>query len=187
MEIIDESVLYEQSWTLLKEKIYRDNHGQKKHWSYIERRDRQRAVVVVARTDTSNSVILIKQFRIPLAASIYEFPAGLVDDGEEPAVTAVRELREETGYNGRVVEISPEISTSAGLTTETILMAFVRVDEEPAAAPAHEASENITVLKLPPRNFGSFLAGCAQQGRILDAKLYIYLNDRIGRRSVTRL
>ena len=36
-----------------------------------------------------------------------EIPAGLVDPGEGAAESAVRELREETGYHGVVTELSP--------------------------------------------------------------------------------
>ena len=34
-------------------------------------------------------------------------PAGLVDEGETAAESAVRELREETGYYGVAAEVSP--------------------------------------------------------------------------------
>lgn len=36
-----------------------------------------------------------------------QFPAGLIDAGETAAQAALRELREETGYSGTVVEVSP--------------------------------------------------------------------------------
>ncbi len=36
-----------------------------------------------------------------------QFPAGLIDAGETPAQAALRELKEETGYSGTVVEVSP--------------------------------------------------------------------------------
>jgi 8-oxo-dGTP pyrophosphatase MutT (NUDIX family) len=37
-------------------------------------------------------------------AGVWALPKGLVDPGESPAETAVREVREETGMDGRLVE-----------------------------------------------------------------------------------
>lgn len=51
--------------------------------------------------------MLQKQFRPPINKVVIEVPAGLVDAKETAAESAVRELREETGYVGVAVEISP--------------------------------------------------------------------------------
>lgn len=45
-----------------------------------------------------------KQFRPPINKVVIEIPAGLVDAGESAAESAVRELKEETGYAGAVTE-----------------------------------------------------------------------------------
>ena len=51
--------------------------------------------------------MLIKQFRYPINAYVYEFPAGLVEPGEEMAQAGIREIYEETGlcllYTSRCV------------------------------------------------------------------------------------
>ena len=52
-------------------------------------------------------LLLQKQFRPPVNKAVIEIPAGLVDAGESAAESAVRELREETGYVGEVSEVSP--------------------------------------------------------------------------------
>lgn len=49
-------------------------------------------------------LVLIKQYRYPLDAYIYELPAGLVDGDETPAQAAVREMKEETGLSLEVYE-----------------------------------------------------------------------------------
>ena len=78
LKIIGERVLHEQTWTLLKEKSYLDTGGREGRWTYIERRERRKAAVIVATTERSGSLILIEQFRIPFEAEIFEFPAGRI-------------------------------------------------------------------------------------------------------------
>ena len=51
--------------------------------------------------------MLQKQFRPPINKVVIEVPAGLVDEGESPEESAIRELREETGYIGIAAEVSP--------------------------------------------------------------------------------
>ena len=51
-----------------------------------------------------------------MQATCVEFPAGLIDEGESPEEAAVRELKEETGYEGKVLDCSPTIVADPGLT-----------------------------------------------------------------------
>jgi ADP-ribose pyrophosphatase len=49
------------------------------------------------------SILLQKQWRPPVGKVVIEVPAGLIDEGETPEECALRELKEETGYTGQVV------------------------------------------------------------------------------------
>jgi ADP-ribose pyrophosphatase len=52
-------------------------------------------------------VILQKQFRPPINKVTIEVPAGLVDAGESWDQSALRELKEETGFIGKVIDVTP--------------------------------------------------------------------------------
>ena len=55
------------------------------------------SVVIVPVTE-HGTVLLVRQWRHPAQDALLEVPAGTLNDGEEPAATAARELREETGH-----------------------------------------------------------------------------------------
>jgi 8-oxo-dGTP pyrophosphatase MutT (NUDIX family) len=177
MRTIAERLLHGDRWLQLKETVYRDLHGRERSWTYAERTGARPAVVIVARTADSGSLILIEQYRVPFQRPVLEFPAGLLDPGEQAGQAALRELAEETGYRGEVLEIGPAVSTTAGLSTETVQLVYVRCGEQPAQDPAPEASEAIRVLKIAPADFAAALAGFTAEGRLLDAKLYVYLKE----------
>lgn len=46
----------------------------------------------------NDDAVLIKQYRHGVQESVWEFPGGIVEDGESPLEGAKRELLEETGY-----------------------------------------------------------------------------------------
>lgn len=68
-------------------------------------------------------VVLIRQYRYPLNDYVYEFPAGLVEPGEDFNEAAVRELKEETGLDMEPIRVSKIYSeprfTTVGMTDES--------------------------------------------------------------------
>ena len=78
---------------------------------------------VLSRHDEKNKKILLnKEFRLALGDWVYNFPAGLIDEGEEPIESARRELKEETGLDLLTVnDILPLSYSAIGFANETNL------------------------------------------------------------------
>lgn len=57
--------------------------------------------VMVLGITEDNQVITVKQYRPGPNKIFYELPGGMIDEGEEPLTAAIREFREETGYEGK--------------------------------------------------------------------------------------
>ncbi len=81
------------------------------------------AVVVIAENE-DEELLLIEQFRYPVAEAILEFPAGIVEQGEAYEVAAARELQEETGWKPGSLELVTEVFSSPGFTTELFVIFY---------------------------------------------------------------
>jgi ADP-ribose pyrophosphatase len=77
------------------------------------------AVIIIAQLD-NDDVVLERQFRYPLRRHMIELPAGKIDPGEAPLVTAQRELLEETGYEAAQWEHIATVHPSVGYADEHI-------------------------------------------------------------------
>ncbi len=115
-------------------------------WTIVHRK----AAVIIAPMTRDGKLLLIKQERVPIRDSIWEMPAGQIDNGEtdESAINqvALRELREETGYelapDGELIELGRYFS-SPGFTDEFGYLFFARPIERSAHGNAHDETESI--------------------------------------------
>jgi 8-oxo-dGDP phosphatase len=84
------------------------------------------AVAVVA-LDELDRVLMIRQYRHPVAATLWEIPAGLRDvDGEPLVETARRELAEEAGYQASDWRVLADFLSSPGISTERLRVFLAR-------------------------------------------------------------
>lgn len=78
--------------------------------------------------EKQDKVILIRQYRYSLNDFVYEFPAGLVEDGEPYKEAAIREMKEETGLEFTPLTVNSAYEkpafTTVGLTDESCAIAF---------------------------------------------------------------
>ena len=81
-----------------------------------------------------DKVVLIRQYRYTLGDYVYEFPAGLVEKGEDYREAAVREMHEETGLVLTPFDADPMFEearfTTVGLTDESCATVYGYADGE---------------------------------------------------------
>ena len=139
-----------------------DNKGKPFHYYFASRNReeelplktgevRQNGIVIYAllKEDPSR-IIMIRQYRYPLDAWLYELPAGLIDGQESPHQAAVREMKEETGLGFEpCTDLDPAYERpfflGAGLTDETSTSVFGCASGEVSRSYA-ESTESIEVL-----------------------------------------
>ena len=144
-------------------------------WEYAQRPVTAGAVAVVATTD-AGELVLVGQHRVPLGGMCIELPAGLAGDldddpGESFAEAARRELLEETGFAAQTIEHLFTVSTSPGLTSETIdLYRATGLTREHAGGGV--GHEQITVHLVPIGEVDAWLAERAAAGVMVDIKVY---------------
>ena len=98
--------------------------------------------------EKKDKVVLIRQYRYPLGGYCYEFPAGLVEPGEDMLEAGIREMSEETGLKFTPVDAgaySRPFFTTVGMTDEACGTVYGYCSGEPSTA-NQEGSEDIEVV-----------------------------------------
>ena len=86
-----------------------------------------RGAVGVVALDDVDRVVLIRQYRHAVGDRLWELPAGLRDvAGEEPVLTAARELAEEADLVAGRYDLLIDLHTSPGFTDESIRLFLAR-------------------------------------------------------------
>ncbi len=140
--------------------------------------DRGNGATILLYDPKRDSVILVRQFRIPTYLNghsgwLLETPAGLLD-GDHPAEAIKREVMEETGY--LVTDVRPVFQAfmSPGAVTETVhffaAIIDVTVRAEDGGGAAHE-DEDIEVLEVPLADAMAMI----DSGEICDGKTIMLL------------
>lgn len=107
-----------------------------------------RAWAVVVALTKNQEVVLIRQYRHGARGIFWEFPGGVVEDGEDPLDGARREMLEETGYTtSKPIEVARFYANPALQTN--LLYGYLAYDAEKTGVQKLDAAEDIEVHLVP--------------------------------------
>jgi len=128
-----------------------------------------RGSAVMMAVDERGRVLLVRQFRLPARASLWELPAGRIDEGETPLAAAKRELLEETGYRARRWKKLVSFYASPGYVSEKLTLFLATELTRGPAQPMED--ERIRCRWFTRRELNAWL----RSGRLRDAKTLLGL------------
>jgi ADP-ribose pyrophosphatase len=97
MKLLSSRELYRSPIFWVTEDHAKDPSGFEIHRAIV----RHAGSAVMMAVDARRRILLVRQYRLPARADLWELPAGRLDPGEKPLEAAKRELQEETGYRAR--------------------------------------------------------------------------------------
>jgi 8-oxo-dGTP pyrophosphatase MutT (NUDIX family) len=129
-------------------------------------------VDVIALTVDRN-VVLVDQYRHAVGQIRTEFPAGMVDEAEEPIVAIKRELLEETGYASQEWHLLGSAAVNPALQTNRI-HCFLALGAQKVAEQDLDEGEAIRTHELPlPALVEQVEAGSLELPALQLASLYL--------------
>jgi ADP-ribose diphosphatase len=122
----------------------------------------------------NGDVLLVKQFRYPMQEVLLELPAGKIELGEPPEITAHRELAEEVGHSSKRLSKIAEFYTTPGFCDEKLYL-YLAEELEPCERVHNEADEEIEIVRVSL----DVLPDLIKSGEIVDAKTIIGIQQLV--------
>ena len=131
---------------VVTERVRTPSRSEPRTWTIVHRK----AAVIIAPMTREGKILLIRQERIPIREAIWEMPSGQIDnhdaDQDEIKKVALRELREEAGYelvkDGELIAIGHYFS-SPGFTDERGYFFLARPVQRCKEPPDRDEAESI--------------------------------------------
>jgi len=128
--------------------------------------EHKNASAIVA-INEKNEILLVRQYRKAVEDFIYEIPAGLINIAEEPEECALRELKEETGYEAEKISLICEFYSSPGFTNEKIYL--FKAQELTFSSTKFDEDEFIETISVNKEEAKKMM----DTGRIADSKTFV--------------
>ncbi|WP_078413667.1 NUDIX hydrolase [Priestia abyssalis] len=138
------------------------------------------AVAVIALTE-DHKIVMVRQYRKAMERVLVEIPAGKLEKGEQPEVTAKRELEEETGYTCSSLDHLISFYTSPGFADELVHLYIATNLGKMEVKASLDEDEFVDVLEVTLEE----ALGLIQDQQIYDAKTayavqYLQLKSALG-------
>jgi|Deesub1362A_J573_1020465.scaffolds.fasta_scaffold00165_55 8-oxo-dGTP pyrophosphatase MutT (NUDIX family) len=175
MEVLGQKTLWEGKFLKTISITFKDHKGVIRQWEAVSRVNCDGVVVIIPVT-VDNNLLLIRQFRPVVKKHVIEFPAGLVNTGEDILTAGKRELIEETKHDSDTFIPLTEGVLSTGINSEkwTVLLAKDAKEATPELLKQYppDETENIDVIKAPITDVYDTLEKYAKNGDYIDIKIY---------------
>jgi len=151
-------------------------------WQTQEREvyDHGNAATALLYNKAQRTIILTRQFRVPTylngnpTGMLLETCAGLLEEGEDPDETIIREIKEETGYAIDAVQKIYEAYTSAGSLTELLYLYIAEYRKEQKVSTGGGLPDEGEEIKIVELDFDEALQ-LMDSGGIKDVKTILLL------------
>ncbi len=141
MKLIDVRKIYEGKYLTYYIADYQNNDNKIKSYEFISRdknitkenfgNNRPAGVGLVPFSMDKSKILLQSEFRLATNRKVYNFPAGLIDEGETPEDAAKRELKEETGVDLKeIIDVLSPSYASQGTSDELMVIVICKCEGE---------------------------------------------------------
>lgn len=127
MEYLSKKEMYTGKRFSVEQVVYQDQNGKRVTRDHVVGPD----AVAILPVTKDGKIVFVKEVRTAVGQDIsFDLPAGKVEKGENPELTALRELQEETGYQAKKLTFLCSYYASKGYTSEKVYLYLAEELEE---------------------------------------------------------